>query len=124
MSRARTAVYLTILIAQFAWNASAAAADGAIRGTDEEVFASAVAEAKRLSAAVDNREASIMVTGPALLDCFRRMLEIAPSNVIHLADTRGWARDRSMHDWAAYNDDLHDWDDFKAGLDQLTQEFS
>jgi hypothetical protein len=71
-----------------------------------------------------NREASIVVTGPALLGCFRRMLEIAPSNVVHLTDTRGWARDRSMHDWAAFNDDLHDWDDFKAGLDQLTREFS
>jgi hypothetical protein len=98
--------------------------DSATRGTDEDVFANAVAEASRLSAAVDNREASIMVTGPALLGCFRRMLEIAPSNVVHLTDTRGWARDRSMHDWAAFNDDLHDWDDFKAGLDQLTQEFS
>lgn len=93
-------------------------------GADEEVFASAVAEARRLSAAIDSREQSIIAAGPALLACFRRMLEISPSNVVHLTDTRGWARDRSLHDWAAYDDNLHDWDTFKAGLDQLTQEFS
>ena len=37
MSRARTAVYLTLLICQFAWNSSVwAAADGAMRGTVQD----------------------------------------------------------------------------------------
>ena len=37
MSRARTAIYLTILICQFVWNSSVwAAADGAIRGTVQD----------------------------------------------------------------------------------------
>jgi hypothetical protein len=36
MTVVRTAVYLTILISQLAWNSAAAAADGAIRGTVQD----------------------------------------------------------------------------------------
>jgi hypothetical protein len=91
---------------------------------EEQEFTRVKEEARRLGNAVTNREESIITVGPRLLACLRRMVEIAPSNAANLADQWTWALEFSLHEWAAHDDGLHDWDDFESGLDQLIAEYS
>lgn len=85
--------------------------------TDEERLSQAMAEARRLTAAVTAHEMSIVDAGPLLLACFAQIIEIAPS--ADLTSVRQWARDFSLQDWAAHDTPLQDWQEFKTGLDLL-----